>query len=69
MKNTAEVLDHLPDEVGVAKVGHVTGRIAARPSNEPEVWRNNEDRMVSASLNQPLKVTNRVDQGAVWSYN
>ncbi len=35
MKDTAEVLDHLPDEVGVAEIGHVTGSVAARPPNEP----------------------------------
>jgi hypothetical protein len=69
MKDTAEVLDHLPDEVGVAEVGHVTGSIAARPSNKSEVRGDNENRMVSAGLNQPLDVANRIGQGSVWSYN
>ncbi len=69
MEDTAEVLDHLPDEVGVAEVGHVTGSIAARPPNKPEVRRDNENRMVSAGLDQPPEVADGIDQGSVWSNN
>jgi len=69
MEDAAEVLDHLPDEVGIAEVGHMTGGIAARSPDEPEVRRDNENRMVSTRLSQPLEVANGIYQGPVRSYN
>ena len=65
LEHSAQILHHFLDEVRISKVCHVTCRVTAWPPHESEMWRDHENGVLSAGVDQPLEVVDGADQGAV----